>query len=406
MKIIRRLILLLIAAGIGITIFQAMQPQPQKVDVKPVIRGELQVTVDEDGKTRIKERYEVSAPLAGRLSRINIDPGDSVEAGKTRIATIEPTDPHLLNPRELASAEARERAAEAALKRADPAVETARADLNFAESDLARKRELSKKGSIARAAFESAERDYRNSAEAFRSATFNADIARFELEQARAALMPSRNGDDTKTGGWQFHIDSPITGRVLRVFQESSAVVTPGTPLLEVGDPTDLELEIDVLSSDAVQIRPGNEVAIEHWGGENSSELRGIVRLIEPSAFTKISALGVEEQRVNVIIDIVNPVTERATLGDGFRVEVRIIIWSADDVLKVRTSALFRNDEVWMVFVIRDGRVEERVVKLGHRNALEAEVVAGLDENELVIVHPSDAIASGVAVVIRDDKAK
>ena len=397
MKIIRRLILLVGAIGIAAAIWFAMQPQPAKVDVATVSRGKLQVTVDEDGKTRIKERYTVSAPLAGRLLRIDIDPGDGVNANSSCLATIEPSDPQLLNPRELASAEAREQAAQAALNRSDPAVESARADLTFAETDLARKRELAKKTSVSQIVLQEAERGYRTAAEAFRSATFTADIARFELEQARAALMPARSGEVEPD--WRFQIKSPITGRVLRVFQESTSVVTPGASLLEVGDPTDIELEIDVLSSDAVKIIPGQPVSIEHWGGDQP--LKGVVRVVEPSAFTKISALGVEEQRVNVIIDIVDPVEARPTLGDGFRVEVRIAVWSGSDVLQVPASALFREGDDWLVFAMREGKAVKQSLDLGHRNTLFAEVKSGLAEGDVVIVHPSDAISDGVDVVQR-----
>ena len=287
MKWVRRLILIAIALGIGFAIFQAMQTPPIRVDVGAVTRGSLRVTVDEDGKTRIKERYLVSAPLAGRLMRIDIEPGDTVDAGKTVVATIEPSDPQLLNPRELATAEAREKSAEASLKRAEPAVQIAKAELSFAESELARQRELAKSNAASTKVLEEAERAYRTKAESYKSATFDAEIARFELEQARAALMPARQADsDPSPSAGRFEIKSPIDGNVLRVLQESTAVVTPGLALLEVGAPTDLELEIDVLSSDAVQIRPGQEVVIEHWGGDEP--LNGVVKLVEPSAFTKI----------------------------------------------------------------------------------------------------------------------
>ena len=289
---------------------------------------------------------------------------------------------------------------EAALKRADPAVETARADLEFAESELARKRKLKQAKSVSDAALQEAARIYRNSAEAFRSATFAAEIAKFELEQAKAALMPARNKRG-ETADWRFQIDSPITGRVLRVFQESTAVVTPGAALLEVGDPTDLELEIDVLSSDAVKILPDQEVIIEHWGGDRA--LKGTVRLVEPSAFLKISALGVEEQRVNVIVDLVDSVEARPTLGDGFRVEVRIVVWNSNDVLQVPASALFREGDDWLVFRIDNGFAHKQIVQLGHRNAMVAEVLGGVTEGETVIAHPSDAIADGVEVKARDE---
>lgn len=402
MKTVRRLLLLVVALGVVAAIYFAMKPQPIKVDLATIGRGTLQVTVDEDGKTRIKERYVVSAPLAGRLLRIAIDPGDIVEAKATKLATIEPTDPQLLNPRELASAEAREKAADASLKRADPAVESAKANLQYAESELARVRKLRAANAISESKLQVAEREYRTSAEAYRSTTFAQDIARFELEQAQAALVPSRkSGSETsQTSDWRFRIESPIGGKVLRVFQESAAVVTPGTPLLEVGDPTDLELEIDVLSSDAVQIHPDQHVVIEHWGGE--SALEGVVKLVEPSAFTKVSALGVEEQRVNAIIDIVNPVEQRDSLGDGFRVEVKIVVWEGNDLLLVPMSSLFRQDNDWLVFLDQGGKATKKKVEIGHRNGELAEVTAGLSEGDIVIMHPGDNIAEGVSIVARD----
>ena len=402
MKWIRRVIMLAIAAGIGFGIYQAMQTPPIRVDAETIGRGAVVVTIDEDGKTRIKEKYVISAPLAGRLLRIGIDPGDEVVADETIVATIEPSDPQLLNPRELAMAEAREKAAEAALGRAEPTLEIAKAELTYAETELARQRELVRSKATSTSDLQQAEKGYRTAAESYRSATFAQEIAQYELEQARAALLPARTeGSESAASSARFTITSPISGRVLRVFRQSTAVVTPGLDLLEVGDPTDLELEIDILSSDAVQVRPGQRVSIEHWGGERS--LQGIVRLVEPSAFTKISALGVEEQRVNAIIDITNPVEERETLGDGFRVEVRIIVWSANDVLRVPTSALFRVDEEWFVFVVREGAASKQQIQIGHRNVQVAEVLKGLREGDQVIVHPSDQIADGTAVEIRED---
>ena len=401
MKWVRRLIGLLIVVGIAAAIYHAMLSPPVRVDVESVTRGPLRVTVDEDGKTRIKERYVVSAPLAGRLLRIGIDPGDTVQAGETIVATIEPSDPQLLNPRELATAEAREKAAEAALKRAEPIVAMAKAELAFAESELARQRKLAESNAASVSAVENAQRAYRTNAESYRSARFSEEIARFELEQARAALLPSRTQDsESAAGSARFEIPSPIHGRVLRVFRESAAVVTPGLELLEVGDPTDLELEIDILSSDAVKVRSGQEVVVEHWGGDRP--LRGVVRLVEPSAFTKISALGVEEQRVNAIIDLTNPVEDRETLGDGFRVEVRIIVWSADDIVRVPTSALFRSEDQWFVFLVQDGLAIKTEVDIGQRNVEHAEVLRGLEPDATVIVHPSDQIADGTMVEIND----
>ncbi len=229
------------------------------------------------------------------------------------------------------------------------------------------------------------------------------EIARFELEQAQAALLRTRPRDDPKgdgqpdgNGGWTFTIYSPIKGQVLRVLQESSAVVNAGTPLLELGNARDLEAEVDVLSRDAVKVHPGAKVWFEHWGGDR--DLQGRVRLVEPSGFTKISTLGVEEQRVNVIVDFVDPPEERTTLGDGFRVEARIVIDEADDVLKVPTSALFRVGKESAVFKVAGHAVQQQIVKIGRQNGLEAEVIEGLGPGDRVVIHPSDQVEDGVHV--------
>jgi HlyD family secretion protein len=403
--------ILLIAIGllaVGALVY-AFRPRPVEVDVAEVARGPLQVTVDEDGRTRIRERYIVSAPLAGRLQRIRLRAGDEIEAGDTVLASIAPTDPALLDARAQAESEARVRAAEAALERADPQVEAARAALQFAESDLARTRRLHERNAASRDEVERAELLYRTRTQELRSAQFAQEIARFELEQARAALVRTRqpqgnstdsqNDENHQPDDWHFEIHSPITGRVLRVIQESETVVVPGERLLEVGDPTDLEIEIDVLSSDAVRVTPGDRVLLEQWGGE--LPLVGVVRTVEPSAFTKVSALGVEEQRVNVIVDLVDPPAHRPTLGDGFRVEARIVVWEDDDVLKVPAGALFRHDRDWAVFVVENGRAVLRTVQIGRRNGLEAQVLDGLEEDELVVAHPGDRIFDGVAVAPR-----
>ena len=389
----------LVVGGLG----YAFWPEPVDVDLAKVERGSLQVTVDEDGKTRIREKYVVSAPLVGRLLRINMEAGDPVVAGKTLLATIEPRDPDLLDARAVAQAAASVKAAEATLKKMEPALQTVRDAQAFAEAELTRARKAATGNAISKSELENAEYDYRQKSEELRSTRIQEEIARFELEQAEAALLRTRPRDDDAVdgvangnGGWTFTIYSPINGRVLRVLQESAAVVNAGTPLLELGEPLDLEVEIDVLSRDAVKIHPGARVLLEHWGGEKP--LLGRVRLVEPSGFTKISTLGVEEQRVNVIVDFVDPPEARTTLGDGFRVEARIVIDEAEDVLRVPTSALFRVGSESAVFKVIDDEVHEQVVKLGRQNGLEAEVVTGLSAGDEVVVHPSDQIDDGVKV--------
>jgi HlyD family secretion protein len=420
-KLFVLLVVVVIVVGLG----YAFLPEPVDVDLATVERGTLRVTVDEDGKTRIRDKYVVSAPLNGRILRISLEPGDEVIAGETLLTMIEPRDPELLDARSVAQAEARVKAAQAALRQVEPMLGEARAAQALAEAELQRVRQAATGGAITESELDQAEFTYRQRSEALRSARIAEEIARFELQQAQAALIRSRprenqepaaavNENGTGAGGnsvggennhgetllgnngWNFPIYSPITGRVLRVFQESAAVVTPGTPLLELGDPNDLEVEVDVLSRDAVKINPDDAVLLEHWGGERP--LNGRVRLVEPSAFTKISTLGVEEQRVYTIVDLVDRPEDRRSLGDGFRVEARIIIDEAADVLVVPTSALFRVGGKSAVFSVKDGIVHQQMVTIGRQNGLEAEVLKGLEKGDRVIVHPSDQVEEGVAV--------
>ena len=398
-KLFGLVIAALVVGGLG----YAFWPEPAEVDLATVERGPLQVTVDEDGKTRIREKYVVSAPLIGRLLRIDMEAGDPVEAGKTLLATIEPRDPELLDARMVAQAEARVRAAEATLKKMEPTLEEVRAAQAFAEAEMTRARKAAVSNAISKSELENKEYNFRQKSEELRSTRIQEEIARFELEQAEAALLRTRPRDAAEVdgaangnGGWTFTIYSPINGSVLRVLQESAAVVSAGTPLLELGDPLDLEAEVDVLSRDAVKIHAGARVLLEHWGGDKA--LQGRVRLVEPSGFTKISTLGVEEQRVNVIVDFADPPDARATLGDGFRVEARIVIDEADDVLKVPTSALFRVGKQSAAFKVVDGVVHEQIVELGRQNGLEAEVLKGLSAGDQVVIHPSDQIENGIHI--------
>jgi len=422
-----KFLLLLLASAVVGAIGFGLLPQPVDVDLATVHQAQIRVTVDEDGKTRIRERYVVSAPLAGRLLRIGMDPGDKVRAGQTLLATIEPRDPDLLDDRAIAQAEARVKGAAAALEKMGPLLEEARVAQEYAEHELQRVRDARRENSQA---ISSSEVDnkllaYRSRSARLRSARHAEEIARFELEQAKAALIRSRpeekqaaqtadpkstadavaDATQTPSGGngnsRHFMIRSPIDGRVLRVFQQSSAVVVAGTPLLELGDPHDLEIEIDVLSRDAVKIKVGAQVLLEHWGGDHV--LQGRVRLVEPSAFTKISTLGVEEQRVNVIVDLIDPPESRPTLGDGFRVEARIVIAQAQQVLQVPTSALFRVGDDWTVFRLLDNRASLQRVKLGLQNGLQAEIRAGLSAGDRVILHPGDNVKQGTVVRVRGE---
>ena len=373
-------------------------PTPVTVEARPVVQGNVEVTVEDDGKTRIKEKYTISAPLSGRLDRVQLHAGDLVLAGNTILTTLNPTAPTLLDARSRAEAEARLKAAESARKRSEPAVQVAREKVRHYTEEYERAKQLFERaGSTSHEERDRAEHLMRIANEELRIAEFAVQISEYELELARAALVHTRRPEeskDTNADDWRITIRSPIDGRILRVFQESSAVVTAGTPLMEVGDPSDLEVAIDVLSSDAVKVSPGNRVWLEDWGGAHP--LKAHVRHVEPSGFTKVSPLGIEEQRVNVIIDIDSPLKERPTLGDDFRVEARIVVDEARNVLKVPSGALFRQGDSQAVFVVNDGKAKLRRVTVGRRSSLEAEVISGLTEGEKVVVYPSDKVRDGV----------
>ncbi len=395
-KISLRLLGVLVVAGL---VAVALIPEPQQVDLGEVTRGRLAVAVEEDGKTRIRERYTVSAPLSGRLLRIVLKAGDSVFASSSTLATLEPLDPALLNARELAVAAAQSRSAEAQLLRTGPELEGAILARQNAEAELERLQGLTGHEQISRQKLENAELACQLRREEERSAEFAQEIARYELELARAALMHTLPESDGRDTGFRLRIPSPIDGRVLRIFYQSSTVVPAGTALLEIGDPRDLEVEVDVLSGDAVKILPGARVQFVQWGG--GAPLLGRVRLVEPAAFTKVSALGVEEQRVNVIVDLLDPAEDRPTLGDAFRVEAHILIWEGDDVVKLPLGAAFRVGDAWAVFVYDAGVARLRPVQLGHSNGNEAEVLSGLQPGERVVLHPGDSLQDGSAVVPR-----
>lgn len=372
----------------------AFTPGAVPADFADVGRGTLQVTVNEEGRTRVRDRFVVSAPLPGRMKRIELEPGDPVSAGKTVVAEFQPSDPALLDVRTRAELEARVKAAESALGGARADRERVRAELVFAQSDLKRSRSLVEEKVLAPRELEGAERQAEALTRALQSAEFAARTAQHELELARASLISSRGGRAVP-----IPLYSPIDGVVLRLLQESEMVVPTGQPLLEIGNVRDLEIVSDLLSSAAVRVEPGQKVLIEQWGGDRP--LSGHVRLVEPSGFTKISALGVEEQRVNAIIDFDDPPGKRPNIGDGYRVEVRIIVALRENVLKVPTSSLFRRGDDWAVYVVENGRAVTRMVQIGQRTGLEAEITGGLSGGEQIIVYPSDAVGDGVKVTSR-----
>ncbi|QDT41653.1 Macrolide export protein MacA [Gimesia alba] len=388
------LVVLLILSGL---LAYGFWPVPVQVDLVQADQGAFLVTVNEDGKTRIREKYIVSAPVSGNLFRIELQEGDPIQADQTVLARIEPSDPILLDARAEAEAAARVRAAEATVKQAEAALHRNKEALELAEHDYQRALKLLQMKTITRSEFDEYEHHQGMAKADVDSAGFALAVANFELELAKAALISTRPTSGGKNSSRTLTMTSPINGQVLRVLHENAGVVTPGTPLLEFGDPHDLELEIDVLSTDAVKIHPGAKIFIEHWGG--AGELEATVRLVEPSAFLKVSALGVEEQRVNIIADFSSPFEKRKTLGDGYRIEARIVVSEAMDVVKVPSGTLFREGRGWHVFLVEEGYAKLQPVEIGMSNGLETEITQGVTAGDLLILHPTDEIEDGTPVV-------
>ena len=390
----RRLGLLGFCALVVLAIVWGFMPQPVPVETAAVVRGPLQVTVEEEGKTRVVDHFVISAPVAGFLRRIELDVGDSVKRGQ-ELLTLDPLRSTVLDPRARAEAQARVRTTQAALKGSQENVVAAAADARYWESQLARVRELHEAGTISDEELNQTEADARRTGANLRSAEFSVEVAQSELQAARTTLRHSaaqQSGQPAETVA----AHAPISGSVLKVLRESEGVVSRGEPLLEIGNPRLLEVEVELLSADAVRAGPGTRVILERWGGEGPLEAR--VRVVEPFGFTKISALGVEEQRVLVIADIVSPSEEWEKLGDGYRVETKFILWEEDEVLQVPSSALFRRGDQWAVFVVDGEFARLRNVQLGRRSGLTAQILSGVEAGELVITHPDDSIEAGVRV--------
>lgn len=388
-----RALLIVIAITTGAIIVWSLKPRPIEVNTAKVTVGRFIATVDEDGKTRVQERYVVDAPLAGRLLRIALKAGDRVTQGST-IATILPTPVPFLDPRARRETEERLGAAEAARERASAEIERARAEASQAQNELVRVQTLVQRGVSAKQALERAETTARVTDRQLSGAEFQSHAAEHAVAQAKALLQRYDQGTTALTEAWS--VTAPVSGQVLKILQESEAIVAPGTPLLAIGDPRALEIVVDVLSSDAVEIKPGADVLIERWGGQEV--LDGRVRRVEPSAFTKISTLGVEEQRTNVIVDFASPPELWAGLGDGYRVEARITKFVRDNVTIVPAVSLFRTGDTWNVYVVIDGRAESRAVEVLRQSGRWAAITSGLTAGEAVIVYPSDSVRPGVRV--------
>jgi HlyD family secretion protein len=380
-----------------LALYLAMRPRPLAVEIATIDRGPLSVSVLEEGKTRIRNRYVVSAPLAGQLLRTTLRPGDRLEANQTVVATLETQPAGFLDPRARAQSEAAVDAAAAAVQLREAEISRAGAAVDLMLKERQRASDLLDGGTISIQEWDRVDAETTFRERELRAAEFARHVAQFELNQARAALLQAHQPPNSTN--LLFQIRAPVDGLVLNVYEESSRIVPPGTPLMEVGDPRDLEVELELLSQDAVSVKPGAALLIERWGGPEA--LRGRASVVEPAAYTKISALGVEEQRVKVRADFIDPPPAEHSLGDRFRIEARVITWQADDVLRIPTGALFRRGGGWMCFVAEDGRTRLKRVTIGHNSGVHAEVLEGVVAGDLVIVHPPDVVVEGVKVRAR-----
>ena len=389
-----------LALVLALALAWLFRPAAVPVDLITIDRGPLTVSVSDEGETRVRDMYVVSAPVPGRMRRIELEVGDAVVADQTLVARIEPSDPSFLDVRSEAEARASADAAAAGRTHAEAQVRRAQAELEFAQAELQRMRALARSHTVSENDLDSAERRAKTADAALAEARAQRAVRESEYQVARARLLTPASKRTRAADCDCVSVYSPVSGSVLRIVTESEGVVGSGAPLVEVGDPDRLEVVVDLLSADAVRVQAGQRVIIEAWGGERP--LDGVVRRVEPFGFTKVSALGIEEQRVNVVIDITAPRDQWQRLGHGYRVEPRIVLWESNDVLRVPLSALFRQGDKWAVFVARNGRAELREVEIGQGNGLEAELRAGLEAGERVVLHPGDRVSPGARLAQRD----
>ena len=403
-KLSRNVLIFAVVVFIGVAIVGLIMPKPIPVEFGSVQRGPLDVTIVEEGRTNVRETYIVSTPVAGRLLRVRLHPGDAVASGETIVARMLPTNPAVLDSRTREQAAAAVEAASAAVLLARANLDAALANEELANSEVRRSRALYDSGIASKAALDRAESAWRASRASRATAEASISMREAELANARAILVGQANlgSADVVTGNGAMEIPllSPIDGRILQVFQESETVLPAGTPIMEIGDITsDLEVIVNLISSDAVRVSTGDPVFLRDWGQDN--ELSGFVTRIDPFGVTKVSALGIEEQLVRVEIEIESPLEERPQLGHGYRLEAAIVVWQSNDVLTVPTSALFRNNGNWSVFKVNQGVAELTNVKIANSNGVLAEVQEGLAETDIVILYPSVAVENGSRVESR-----
>lgn len=389
-RIVLGLLLVLGAWGL----FMALRPQPLEVDVGTARRAALRVVLEQEGRTRVRDRYVVTAPVSAYARRLALEIGQAVQRGDL-LVELEPLRATALDARSRAEAQARIAAAESSLSAVEQGARAAASQAELAQAELLRVRALRLQGHVSLAAEDRAASEAERSAAAWRSAQFAVATARHEVQAARSTLKHAGSASPAEP----VTVRAPVAGRVLKLMHKSEGTVASGQPLLEMGDPAALEVEVDLLSADAVRIEPGTPVLFARWGGEGA--LAGVVKLIEPAGFTKVSALGVEEQRVRVIVAFTSPAAQWQRLGDGYRVEARFIVWEQPDVLQIPASALFREGNDWFVYAVMSGKAVKRGVQIGQRTGLSAQLISGMEAGEQVISHPDDRVRDGVRVVAR-----
>lgn len=381
-------------------LFWALLPQPVPVDLVKARIAPMEVTVTAEGMTRIREPWQVTAPVTGNTTRSPVETGDHVTAGETIVAVIQPAEPAFLDARARRLAEAAVTEAEAAVKLAEAQLERADVELIHFEAELERNKTLAQRGTVSVTMLENSAQAAASARAARQAAQAELELTRATLDRARAQLM----GPEAPEAGGAIsecciRLTAPVSGTVLDVADQNARLVQAGAPLLSIGDLDDLEIEVDLLSADTIGITPGTRAHVERWGGEGVIEAE--VRRIDPSAFTRISALGIEEQRVRLLLDITSPPENRAGLGDRYRVYVRIVVWSAQDVLQVPRAALFRQDGQWALFVAQDDRAAIRIVETGRMTADWVQIISGIADGESVVAYPGSRVDAGVRLTAR-----
>jgi HlyD family secretion protein len=389
-----------LAATAAAVAFWALRPVPVQVDLATARVAPMEVTVSAEGVTRVRDPWTVTAPLTGTAIRSPVEVGDAVRRGETIVAVIQPAEPAFLDDRARLQAEAAVTEAEAAVRLAEVKLARAEADLAYADSQLARNRALAARGTVPQRILEDSEQAAATAATALEAARFELDLNRATLARMQAQLHgPELRGEDAAPGDCCIRIPAPLDGTVLAVTEMDARLVQAGSPLLTIGNLTDLEIETDLLSSDAVRVAEGALAHVERWGGPGTIDAR--VRRIDPAGFTRVSALGIEEQRVGVHLDILTPPEGRPGLGDQYRVFVRIVVWSDKAVLQVPQSALFRHQDGWAVFRAAGGRAVLTPVQIGHAHDTAAEVLSGLAEGDVVIAYPGNSVTDGARIAQR-----